>query len=289
MTTATTLSPGGRHAVRLPAAGAPAPTRPLRIMTWNVQHASPLRTRQQAAWLAETEAGLLVLTEVSGHDGGRTLTTALDAWGYSTHTASTGGRDYRVLLAARSGILEPTPQVRTGHLPHRCLAARLPLGDTGLSIGLVGLYVPSRGGPEGRNVAKRAFQQAVAATLPALSRTFPPAEGPLLVAGDLNVVEPGHQPHHAVFGRWEYDFYRAFAAAGLHDAFRHLHPDTIDHSWHGRSGAGYRFDHIFCSGSYLAALTDVRYLHEPRLAGLSDHAAMIATLAFDSPGHRTTG
>jgi exodeoxyribonuclease-3 len=273
---------------------APAETQLLRLLTWNVQHANPRRTREQVAWLVETEADLLVLTEVSGHDGGHTLSEALQAWGYSTHVATGVGRDYRVLLAARSAVFHPVPRPKLRHLPHRCLAARLPLGDSGHSVGLVGLYVPSRGGPGGRNVAKRAFQHAVTSALPALATTFPPGAGPLLVAGDLNVVERGHRPHHAVFGKWEYDFYDSFPAAGLYDAFRHLHPDVIDHSWHGRSGAGYRFDHIFCSGTSLGDLTDVRYLQQPRLARLSDHAAMTAALIINTGNragtdHRTTG
>jgi exodeoxyribonuclease-3 len=279
-------SPGSRST------GSPTRMPVLQFMTWNVQHANPGRTREQGAWLAEFGADLLILTEVSGHDRGRTLAETLDSWGYSTHVATTGGRDYRVLLAARGAILTPAPEATTPHLPHRCLAARLQLNTGGPSVGVVGLYVPSRGGPEGRNVAKRAFQHAVTATLPTLSRTFPEAGGRLLVAGDLNVVEPDHRPHHAVFGRWEYDFYDSFGAASLYDAYRHLHPDAVEHSWHGRSGAGYRFDHIFCSRPTLAALTDVRYLHQPRLAGLSDHAAMTATITVDTgipSGHRTNG
>jgi hypothetical protein len=45
----------------------------------------------------------------------------------------------------------------------------------------------------------------------------------VFVAGDLNVVEPGHIPHHSVFGDREHDFYRSFVGAGLIDAYRALH------------------------------------------------------------------
>jgi hypothetical protein len=41
-----------------------------------------------------------------------------------------------------------------------------------------------------------------------------------VIAGDLNVVEQNHDPRYAVFGEWEYDFYRAFGRAGFEDAFR---------------------------------------------------------------------
>jgi exodeoxyribonuclease-3 len=103
--------------------------------------------------------------------------------------------------------------------------------------------------------------------------------GPVVVAGDLNVVEPDHQPHYSVFGDWEYRFYADFARlGGLVDAFRELHPARVEHSWFGRGGNGYRFDHVFVTHQHRRQLRACRYLHEPRLAGLSDHAAMAATL-----------
>jgi exodeoxyribonuclease-3 len=118
-------------------------------------------------------------------------------------------------------------------------------------IGVTGLYVPSRGPKARRNQDKRAFQDLVAAVLPHI----PPAmdvPGPIVVAGDLNVLEPDHDPRYAVFGEWEYDFYRAFGQAGFDDAFRIKEPSTMDYSWFGRPSAdgkrnGYRFDHAFVS------------------------------------------
>ncbi|MFZ1986886.1 MAG: hypothetical protein WAU91_20915, partial [Desulfatitalea sp.] len=149
--------------------------------------------------------------------------------------------------------------------------------DSGHRLGVAGVYVPSRGARGERNVAKRAVQAEVAGRLPQLRKRFGHG-GPLIVAGDLNVVEPGHQPHHRVFGGWEYDFYRAFPAAGLVDAFRLMHPTAVEHSWFGRSGAGYRFDHLFFSDEHRACVTSCSYLQTPRTAGLSDHAALSAEI-----------
>ncbi|MDT0615899.1 hypothetical protein [Streptomyces lancefieldiae] len=92
---------------------------------------------------------------------------------------------------------------------------------------MLALYVPSRGPKDQRNVAKRAFQEAVTESLPQLLAAFPGM--PVTVAGDLNVIERGHQPPHKVSGDWEYDFYDSFQAGGLTDAFRHLHPDGVAH------------------------------------------------------------
>ena len=121
---------------------------------------------------------------------------------------------------------------------------------------------------------------ALTSALPGFTARF---NAPVIVAGDLNVVEPGHIPHHAVFGEWEYDFYRSFAGAGLADAYRLLHPDEAAHSWYGRSGEGYRFDHAFITASHRAHVRDCRYLHEPRQHGLTDHAAMILAITVAEP------
>jgi exodeoxyribonuclease-3 len=251
----------------------------LRVLTWNVQHASAVRSLRQAAWIAAQSADVAVLTEVAAADGGHALAQALTEHGF-TVSSPPGSGDYRTMIASRSGKHEPCPEISASHLPHRFVAIRLHFAD-GTMAAVAGLYVPSRGNRQRRNVDKRAFQNAVSMLLPGLAGALA-VDGPIVIAGDLNVVEPGHHPHHAVFGAWEYDFYDAFGESGYSDAFRHLHPGQVDHSWFGRrSGNGYRFDHIFCSP--LEGIVDCRYIHEVRLAGLSDHSAMTAAIAVSDP------
>jgi exonuclease III len=246
----------------------------IRLLTFNAQHASPDRARRQAAWIAAQEtADLVILSEVGPGPGGHALIEALTGHGYPAILAPEPPRpDYRTILAARSNDLAAIPS-GLDVLPHRGPAAALSLA--GQTIGLLGLYVPSRGPKERRNQDKRAFQQAVTQALPSFLAQF---TAPVIVAGDLNVVEPGHTPHHPVFGAWEYDFYRSFTTAALTDAYRVLHPHTIEHSWFGRSGQGYRFDHIFITKQHTTQIRSCSYLHAPRRQGLTDHAAMALTL-----------
>lgn len=96
----------------------------------------------------------------------------------------------------------------------------------------------------------------------------------MVAADDLNVIEPGHIPHHPVFGQWEYDFYRSFPATGLAEAYRASHPHTSEDSWFGRSGEGYRFDRVFVTAPHTSLIRSCTYLHGPRQQGLTDHAAM---------------
>ena len=251
----------------------------VRLLLLNAQHAGPLRARRQVAWLSQlSEADVVVITEVGSGPGGRALVAALAEHGYhQVHAPTADPPDLTALVAARGAIrLEPVPS-GVGFLPHRSPAADLFLG--GHKVRLLGLYVPSRGPAERRNEAKRAFQRAVSQALPRLIGGF---DGPAVVAGDLNVVEPGHVPHYRVYGSWEYDFYRSFLSAGLTDAYRALHPSTVEHSWYGRAGNGYRFDHIFTTANALA-VTSCEYLHQTRTDGISDHAALRLTAAITVP------
>jgi exodeoxyribonuclease-3 len=240
------------------------------LVVFNAQHASPERSRAQADWLAaHGRADIVVASEVSGRHAA--LAQALSEHGYDVLVPDSGG-DYRVLLASRTGTLSPVPGLRLAHLPHRAVTAQLAVD--GVRLVVMGLYVPSRGPRERRNVDKRLVQESIAALLPALAGQDAEIA---VAAGDLNVVEPGHRPHHRVFGAWEYDFYHAFAAHRFTDAFRHLHPDLLDHSWYGRSGDGYRFDHTFTTAP--GRIRSCAYDHAPRDLRLSDHAAMTTVLA----------
>ena len=247
----------------------------VRLMLFNAQHAAPGRARRQAAWIAVQEnADLVVVTEVGAGPGGQALIEALGEHGYSHVLASEpAAPDYRAVLGSRGPALTPIP-TGIGVLAHRGPAAAVTVG--GQTVGLLGLYVPSRGAKQRRNQSKRAFQDAVATALPGFLARF---SGPVIVAGDLNVVEPGHQPHLPVFGSWEYAVYRFFGDAGMTDAYRAGPPGTWEHSWFGRSGTGYRIDHIFITRQHAGQVHACGYLQAPRQLGLTDHAAMTLTLA----------
>ncbi|MFB9686098.1 endonuclease/exonuclease/phosphatase family protein [Amycolatopsis plumensis] len=256
----------------------------IQVLTCNVQRASVARTRRQVAWLVASGADVLVLTEVSAGESGEVLAQLLVDRGFGVVLPKPSRDDrYRVLVAGRE--VEPTGvDVGVGSVRHRCVAARiaLPAGE----IGVTGLYVPSRGSADRRNHDKRAFQDRVTAALP----TIVPALdviGPTVITGDLNVVEPSHQPRYTVFGEWEYDFYRAFNEAEFDDAFRLKEPTEMDYSWFGRPSRegrrnGYRFDHAFVSRAHRDAVAACRYDHSVRTAGLTDHSAL--TLVLDLAG-----
>jgi len=258
----------------------------LGVVALNVQHAARDRLERQVAWLASIDcADILVLSEVGGGDRCRHLLHLLEAAGYLAVHSDNIEAAFLVVIAFRHCAITEPPSA----LQHCPRLVRTFARTRGGELEIVGLYVPSRGPTGQRNVAKRAFQNEVTHMLPAIVDSARRAGRELIIAGDLNVVEPGHIPHHRVFGTWEHEFYTAFLTVGrLSDAFRTMNGAEVDHSWFGqRSGLGYRIDHLFVSAGL--GVDECSYDHGPRLAGLSDHAALCAHLHFRSREGRRGG
>jgi exodeoxyribonuclease-3 len=251
------------------------------FLTFNIGNHSEQRAERQLAWLATRPEQVLVLTETKASAGCRLLASAFTVAGWHVSYPAPEPGEYGVMILARLQAEPGNFGDNLSYLPAR--AASIALPAPGGIIEVVGAYVPSRdAGPEKTERKRRwlaACQAAFAARRPA---------HPLVFLGDLNVLEPGHQPHYPFFAQFEYDFYHALTTRhDLTDAFRHLHPDAAEHSWVGRTGDGYRYDHAFCSAHLAHAITSCGYLHEPRTSGLSDHSALTATFAVPAPPELT--
>ncbi|MDN5758385.1 MAG: endonuclease/exonuclease/phosphatase family protein [Tomitella sp.] len=252
------------------------------ILALNLQHASASRLERQVQWLTDQDvADVLILSEVASGSRSDHLVHLLETSGYATTRNDHTSAGNQVAVALRRATTDGPVTVL--HCTARFVHIATRIGNAQLEV--VGLYVPSRGPATERNVAKRAFQQEITAALPAIADRARERRHQIVVAGDLNVVEPDHVPHHRLFGEWEYDFYRSFSDRGnLCDAFRSANGAKIDHSWFGRrSGLGYRFDHVFVSDGL--SVVDCHYDHNPRQLGLSDHSAMRAVVRFSGAEH----
>jgi len=106
-------------------------------------------------------------------------------------------------------------------------------------------------------------------------RSIAPEEDVILM-GDFNVVGRDHYQGYPTFRSWEYD---DFVSCDLVDAFAELHPGRQVHSWAGRTGSGYRYDYAFVSRSLRPRLLRCEYLQASREQGLTDHAAVLLTIA----------
>jgi len=246
----------------------------LSLLTFNVGNPSEERARRQLGWLAGRDEHVLVLTETKASSGCQLLADAFAAAGYHVTFPVPEPGEYGVMIASRIQAQPDGFGDTIGYLPTRAAATTLPTPDGPVQI--IGVYVPSRDAGLEKTERK---QKWLAACMAALAARDPGL--PAVFLGDLNILEPGHRPHYPFFAPFEYDFYRALNAEhGFVDTFRHLHPDAIEHSWVGRTGDGYRYDHAFCSVALAPAVADCRYVHEPRKDRLSDHSALSARLTL---------
>lgn len=140
-------------------------------------------------------------------------------------------------------------------------------------------------------VAKLSFLDAMAARLEALR-----AQGPVVLGGDLNIVPADidcYDPAAFVGGTHvtedERGRLRAMLAGGYVDAYRHLHPDEVGHTWwdyragNFHKGKGLRIDLFMVSDDLAHGIRrcgiDRNFRKGPKP---SDHAPLL--LQFDEPG-----
>lgn len=249
----------------------------LSVLTFNIANPSPDRAQRQLAWLADREEHVLVLTETKASQGCALLAEAFRTAGYTVLDSQPAPGEYGVMIVSRVRAESDHLAAGLGFLPSRAASCLLPTADGVVRV--VGAYVPSRDASVEKTERKRRW-------LAEFGTMLAGADGrrPVVLAGDLNVLEPDHQPRYRFFADFEYDFYRSLTDRhGLVDAYRHLHPDTAEHSWVGRTGDGYRYDHAFCTAALGDRITGCGYDHHPRLEKLSDHSALTMQLAVAAP------
>jgi hypothetical protein len=125
---------------------------------------------------------------------------------------------------------------------------------------LCGIYMP--------NLLKKVpYWEALIAALAA------EAGGAAVALGDFNtcrayVDEPGAIDVTA-------RYMDGIEAIGFCDLWRQRYPEGREYSWYSTRGNGFRIDHAFLSPALAARARAIRYSHDERLAGLSDHSPLV--------------
>ncbi|MEV3873748.1 endonuclease/exonuclease/phosphatase [Streptomyces sp. NPDC049906] len=252
----------------------------LDVLTFNLNNPGRERAERQLAHLAVRPEQVLVLTETADSTGCALLERRFRDAGYSV-TFPRPGRGERGVMVVSRLATRPGPAT-VGYLPHRAVAVTVDTVEGPLDV--IGLYVPSRDATEAKTERKRRFLEECRHGLPS-------GEGAArVVLGDFNVLEPDHSPRYRFFQQFEYDFYGWFAEAGYQDAFRLLHRGALEHSWVGRTGDGYRYDHAHVSTALAGRVCGCSYVHEPRTMSerLTDHSALSVQLAVTPAGLLST-
>jgi exodeoxyribonuclease-3 len=259
----------------------------LRIATWNV---NSLRVRLPTllGWLEEARPDVLALQETKVTDAlfpAGPLATA----GYG-ELLRRGERAYNgVALLARDKPFHGASFRLDGEAEEetRFLAATLPDG-----LRVITVYVPNGRTVDSPHFARKAawlktLRERLARELDRYPR--------LVVLGDFNIApeerdvarpsdwEDSVLTHEEVRRAW-----RTFLDLGLHDAYRHRHPEGRDYTWWDyRRGAfarddGLRIDHILLSTTLAEHLVEARVARTLRAGPRpSDHAPLVVDLRWD--------
>ncbi|APU16618.1 MULTISPECIES: endonuclease/exonuclease/phosphatase family protein [Actinoalloteichus] len=252
----------------------------LSLITVNVGAPSLDRARRQLRWLADRPEDVLILTETKATAGSQFLADAFAAAGYDVTFPQHASGELGVMIVSKSSTTPDPLSAAMDYLPSRAVGIVVDTTDGPLRV--AGAYVPSRDTSVNKTARKKTwiqrFQEALESTA---------SDAPLLLLGDLNVLEPTHTPPHSgQFAPFEYGFYTGLTERhGLVDLFRHLHPGRVEHSWARRADLGYRYDHAHGSRALAERLTACEYVHETRDFGsdgarLTDHSGLTVCLTL---------
>ncbi|MYW92365.1 hypothetical protein G3I59_32060 [Amycolatopsis rubida] len=252
----------------------------LSLITVNVGAPSLDRARRQLRWLAERTEDVLVLTETKATAGSQFLSEAFTTAGYAVTFPDHAPGELGVMIVSKLAATADPLGATLDYLPARAAGIVLDTADGPLRV--IGAYVPSRDATAAKTERKKTWIQRFSRALEATA-----SEAPLLLLGDLNVLEPAHQPpHRGQFVPFEFDFYTGLTEQhGLVDLFRRLHPDAVVHSWARRADLGYRYDHAHGSAALAERLISCEYIHETREPGpdgtrLTDHSGLAVRVSM---------
>ena len=230
----------------------------MRLLAWNIRQGGGTRLSGIMSAIARHDADVLVLSEYRGGDSAERLRAALQVSGYR-YVSKLVPPPQRtgVLIAARRRFVERGAVCQRVAEPWRLVDV-----DLGV-LRITGVYMPNL-------KAKVPYWQTLVDAFTAR------AEGDALAIGDFNtcrayVDEPGAIDATAYF-------MDSMHAIGFRDLWRHRYPDGREYSWYSHRGNGFRIDHAFLSPSLAERAGVIRYSHEERLAGLSDHSVLLLDL-----------
>ena len=259
-----------------------------RVLTWNVA-GRITRLAEQAGAVAAIGADVIALQEVTPRSWPLWLQALAEyesIWSLED-CAFEGKRPLGVLLAARRDLSFERIERPPGPWPERLVCARID------GVAFACAHSPISPSP---GLAKVRWHEALHLALSAW-------EAPAVLLGDLNTPRREH-PDGTVLTfahnsngtlresrgeRWDAAERALIKTLGWTDAWRAVHgPDAKAVSWAwparlrrpqaGGLGGGYRLDHILATPDVEVLCAE--YLHDVRLAKLSDHSALLAELRW---------
>jgi exodeoxyribonuclease-3 len=230
----------------------------IRILTLNIRHGGGKRIALLADWIVAKSPNVVVLPEWRNNDSGQRIRKILTDNGLTTIAAARGkSRLNSVLLAAIdfTESWEVTPANTT--------AGDLILIEITKRVRILGCYFPQR------QAKAPFFQQCI--EVASKNR-----DAPFVMTGDFNTgrndldIEDTGTPFYCA------DRFEALGGVGLIDLWRARHGDRREWTWRSPAN-GFRIDHAFGNEAFIKRFPAFRCEidHSPRLAGLTDHSAVV--------------
>lgn len=97
-----------------------------------------------------------------------------------------------------------------------------------------------------------------------------------ILIGDLNCGIPFDDSETRTFDNTH--LFQALLSEGWTDSWRSRHESEREFTWISPKGNGYRYDHCLSTHAMDARIQDIRYLHEYREQGLSDHSPLLVSV-----------
>jgi exodeoxyribonuclease III len=231
----------------------------MRLVAWNIRQGGGSRLPRIADALRRLDADILVLSEYRGGPSAPRLCATLHELGYR-HTTTLVPPPNRngVLVAARCPFRQNGAVDMGLPEPYRMVSVDF------ATFRLSGVYMPNL-------LAKVPYWEALIAALSSQSASH------ALAIGNFNTCRAYVDEAGAIDATAHY--MDAIEQIGFRDLWRRRYPDGREYSWFSTRGNGFRIDHAFLSQDLAARAGTIRYSHEDRIAGLSDHSPLILELA----------
>ncbi|MEB3304054.1 MAG: endonuclease/exonuclease/phosphatase family protein [Cyanobacteriota bacterium] len=250
----------------------------MRLLSWNILHGGGGRRQAIAAAIGALAADVAILQEVRAWDGRGPdpLLEGLADGGLTEQVSSpVVGRANGILIASRWPF-RATPLAQGPGQPVHMLQAELPWpreephgvdGEEGKgdSLKVVALHFPQK-------EAQVPLFEAL------LALPNPWRLEPSVLIGDFNCGIPFADSDTRTFACTH--LFQALLQQGWVDGWRVRNGQAREFTWISpRSGHGFRYDHALLSPALNRQLVEVRYLHQLREGGLSDHSGLWLELA----------
>ena len=231
----------------------------MKILSWNILHGGGQRANDILDAINKEQPDIVTLQEFRHGSSKDALLTGLKEMGLDEQYVpeTTSARDNSLIIAS-SYNFQATTFPKGEPLPARAVRAFFPDLD---ELNLIAVHLP-----------QKKKQPPYLHALIDLDKDFLSENS--LIIGDMNVGIPFEDSETKSF---EHTFlFQQLMRDGWVDAWRSRNPKAREYTWIStKQKNGFRYDHALASASFDTLITSVRYNHEVRLAGISDHSYMM--------------